>query len=189
MNAITDRLPNSRKSNFATAPTNVNDARARLAQLLAAAGAPPEAVEEAAHLCDAHTLTLGFARRFATSKRPHLLLHDPARRRRLLTNPHRPVQLLLAGKAHPAGQAGQALIQPWTQCLRQPEIRPHAIVLSDDDMLVTAPLVQGVDVWINTPRRPCEASGTSGRQVLVNGGLLEREVIPAMARPCRPCAR
>src|SRR2546422_10163882 len=70
MNAITDRLPNSRKSNFATAPTNVTDARARLAQLLAAAGAPPEAVEEAAHLCDAHTLTLGFSRRFATSKRP-----------------------------------------------------------------------------------------------------------------------
>jgi starch phosphorylase len=149
----------------------VTYARARLAQLLAAAGAPPTAVEEATHLFDANALTLGFARRFATYKRPNLLLHDPERLRRLLTNPHRPVQLILAGKAHPADQAGQALIQQWTQFIRQPEIRPHAIFLSDYDMLVTEHLVQGVDVWINTPRRPWEASGTSGMKVLVNGGL------------------
>jgi starch phosphorylase len=136
----------------------VTYARARLAQILAASGASPEAVEETKHLFDANTLILGFARRFATYKRPNLLLHDP-------------VQLILAGKAHPADQAGQALIQQWTQFIRQPEIRPHAIFLSDYDMLVTEHLVQGVDVWINTPRRPWEASGTSGMKVLVNGGL------------------
>jgi starch phosphorylase len=149
----------------------VTYARERLARELAAAGASSEAVARAQHLFDADTLTLGFARRFATYKRPNLLLHDPERLRRLLTDPHRPVQLILAGKAHPADQAGQALIQQWTQFIRQPEIRPHAIFLSDYDMLVTEHLVQGVDVWINTPRRPWEASGTSGMKVLVNGGL------------------
>jgi len=146
-------------------------ARARLAQQLAAAGASSEAVARVQPLFDAETLTLGFARRFATYKRPNLLLHDPERLRRLLTNAQRPVQLLMAGKAHPADQAGQALIQQWTQFIRRPEIRPHAIFLSDYDMLVTEHLVQGVDVWINTPRRPWEASGTSGMKVLVNGGL------------------
>jgi len=146
-------------------------ARERLAQQLAAAGASSEAVARVQHLFDADTLTLGFSRRFATDKRPNLLLHDPERLRRLLTNPQRPVQLIMAGKAHPADQAGQALIQQWTQFIRQPEIRPHAVFLSDYDMLVTEHLVQGVDVWINTPRRPWEASGTSGMKVLVNGGL------------------
>jgi glycogen phosphorylase len=116
-------------------------------------------------------LTLGFARRFATYKRPNLLLHDPERLLRLLTNPERPVQLILAGKAHPADRAGQALIQEWTHFIRRPEVRPHVIFLSDYDMHLTGHLVQGVDVWINTPRRPWEASGTSGMKVLVNGGI------------------
>jgi starch phosphorylase len=116
-------------------------------------------------------LTLGFARRFATYKRPNLLLHDPERLLRLLSNPQRPVQLIIAGKAHPADQAGQALIQEWIQFIRQPEVRPHAIFLSDYDMHLTERLVQGVDVWINTPRRPWEACGTSGMKVLVNGGI------------------
>ena len=81
------------------------------------------------------------------------------------------MQLILAGKAHPADQAGQALIQKWIQFIRQPEARPHAVFLSDYDMLLTEHLVQGVDVWLNTPRRPWEACGTSGMKVLVNGGL------------------
>jgi starch phosphorylase len=81
------------------------------------------------------------------------------------------VQLILAGKAHPADQAGQALIQEWTLFIRRPEARPHVIFLSDYDMLLTERLVQGVDVWINTPRRPWEACGTSGMKVLVNGGI------------------
>ncbi|MGR9117215.1 MAG: alpha-glucan family phosphorylase, partial [Gammaproteobacteria bacterium] len=115
--------------------------------------------------------TLGFARRFATYKRPNLLLHDPERLLSLLTNPQRPVQLVMAGKAHPADQTGQALIQQWTQFIRRPEAYPHVIFLSDYDMHLTEQLVQGVDVWLNTPRRPWEASGTSGMKVLVNGGI------------------
>ena len=149
----------------------VEYARERLSLDLAATGAPPEAVEAAKHLFDPNALTLGFARRFATYKRPNLLLHDPPRLLRLLTNSQRPVQLIIAGKAHPADQAGQALIREWMQFIRQPEVRPHAIFLSDYDMLLSEHLVQGVDVWINTPRRPWEASGTSGMKVLVNGGL------------------
>ncbi len=149
----------------------IDYARQRLARHFAAAGAPPETIEEAKHLFDPNALTLGFARRFATYKRPNLLLHDPARLLRLLSNPQRPVQLIIAGKAHPADQAGQALIQKWIQFIRQPEVRPHVIFLSDYDMHLTERLVQGVDVWINTPRRPWEACGTSGMKVLVNGGI------------------
>ncbi|MGB8331566.1 MAG: alpha-glucan family phosphorylase, partial [Polyangiales bacterium] len=149
----------------------VDYARKRLSRQLAASGASPEAVDGAKHLFDPNRLTLGFARRFATYKRLNLLLHDPERLLRLLTNPQRPVQLIMAGKAHPADQAGQALIQQWTQFIRRPEVRPHAIFLSDYDMHLTAQLVQGVDVWLNTPRRPWEASGTSGMKVLVNGGI------------------
>jgi starch phosphorylase len=146
-------------------------ARQRLARHYAAAGASPEAVEEARHLFDPNALTLGFARRFATYKRPNLLLHDPERLLRLLSNPQRPVQLIIAGKAHPADTAGQALIQEWIRFIRRPDVRPHAVFLSDYDMLLTEHLVQGVDVWINTPRRPWEACGTSGMKVLVNGGI------------------
>jgi glycogen phosphorylase len=158
---------------FRTASTRslVEYARERLARHYAAAGASPETVEQARHLFDPNILTLGFARRFATYKRPNLLLHDPERLLRLLSNAQQPVQLIIAGKAHPADQAGQALIQKWIQFIRQPAVRPHAIFLSDYDMQLTERLVQGVDVWINTPRRPWEACGTSGMKVLVNGGL------------------
>jgi starch phosphorylase len=145
--------------------------RARLSRQLAASGAPASAVDEVTHLFDPAAVTLGFARRFATYKRPNLLLHDPDRLLRLLTNAERPVQLVLAGKAHPADEAGQALIQEWIRFIRRPEARPHVMFLSDDDMTLTECLVQGVDVWINTPRRPWEASGTSGMKVLVNGGI------------------
>jgi len=156
---------------IATSKSLVEYARERLARHYAAAGASPETVEEAKHMFDPNALTLGFARRFATYKRPNLLLHDPERLLRLLSNPQRPVQLILAGKAHPADLAGQALIQKWIQFIRQPAVRPHAIFLSDYDMHLTERLVQGVDVWINTPRRPWEACGTSGMKVLVNGGI------------------
>jgi starch phosphorylase len=167
------RVSDAKLWQFRTAASKslIDYARQRLARHYAAAGAAPEAVEEAGHLFDPNALTLGFARRFATYKRPNLLLHDPERLLRLLTNPQRPVQLILAGKAHPADVAGQALIQKWIQFIRQPAVRPHAIFLSDYDMLLTEHLVQGVDVWINTPRRPWEACGTSGMKVLVNGGI------------------
>ncbi len=165
--------PSARLWQFRTAASKslVEYARERLARQLAACGASPEAVDEAKHLFDPNALTLGFARRFATYKRPNLLLHDPERLLRLLNNPQRPVQIIIAGKAHPADQAGQALIQEWIRFIRRPEARPHVIFLSDYDMLLTEHLVQGVDVWINTPRRPWEACGTSGMKVLVNGGI------------------
>jgi glycogen phosphorylase len=134
-------------------------------------GASPKKVDEARLRLDPNVLTLGFARRFATYKRPNLLLHDPERLLRLLTNPNRPVQLIIAGKAHPADQAGQAQIQQWTSFIRQTGARLRAVFLSDYDMLLAERLVQGVDVWLNTPRRPWEASGTSGMKVLVNGGI------------------
>ena len=149
----------------------IDFAREHLSLQLTASGMSPEAIDEAKHLFDPNALTLGFARRFATYKRPNLLLRDPERLLRLLTNPQRPVQLILAGKAHPADQAGQALIQEWIHFIRRPEVRPHVMFLSDYDMLLTEQLVQGVDVWINTPRRPWEACGTSGMKVLVNGGI------------------
>ena len=145
--------------------------RERLSRQLMSSGQSPEKVEVARHLFDPKTLTLGFASRFATYKRPNLLLHDPARFLRILSNPERPVQLVLAGKAHPADRPGQALIEEWIHFARRPEARPHVVFLSDYDMLLTEHLVQGADVWINTPRRPWEASGTSGMKVLVNGGL------------------
>ncbi len=155
----------------ATTQSLVDYARQRLANHYAAAGGDAQLVAEARHLFDPKVLTLGFARRFATYKRPNLLLHDPARLLRLLTNRERPVQLIIAGKAHPADRAGQALIQQWVQFIRQAAVRPHAIFLSDYDMHLTSRLVQGVDVWLNTPRRPWEACGTSGMKVLVNGGI------------------
>ena len=146
-------------------------AREQLSRQLAVSGAPAEAVDDVKHLFDPNALTLGFARRFATYKRPNLLLHDPPRLLRLLSNPQRPVQLILAGKAHPADEEGKRLILEWIQFIRRPETRPHAIFLSDYDMHLSEHLVQGVDVWINTPRRPWEACGTSGMKVLVNGGI------------------
>jgi len=167
------RVSDARLWQFRTAAskTLVEYARGRLSRQLTSSGALPQAVEEAKHLFDPRALTLGFARRFATYKRPNLLLHDPARLLRLLGNSELPVQLIIAGKAHPADDAGQALIKEWIHFIRRPETRAHVIFLSDYDMLLTEQLVQGVDVWINTPRRPWEACGTSGMKVLVNGGI------------------
>jgi len=160
--------------------------RERFSRQLAVSGASPETLGEATHLFDPNALTLGFARRFATYKRPNLLLYDPARLLRLLSNPERPVQLIIAGKAHPKDHEGQALIQEWTQFIRRPEVRPHVIFLADYDMHLTEQMVQGVDVWLNTPRRPWEACGTSGMKVLVNGGLNLSELDGWWAEAYRP---
>jgi starch phosphorylase len=156
---------------LAASKSLVEYARERLSREVAAAGGTPREVEAAGRLFDPNALTLGFARRFATYKRPNLLLHDPERLLGLLSDARRPVQLIIAGKAHPEDQAGQALIREWMHFIRRREAQPHAIFLGDYDMLLSEQLVQGVDVWINTPRRPWEASGTSGMKVLVNGGL------------------
>ena len=146
-------------------------ARERVGRQMAVGGADADAIARTQARLDPDVLTLGFARRFASYKRPNLLLHDPERLLRILKHPRRPVQLILAGKAHPADQAGQALIQEWTRFIRRSEANPPVVFLDDYDMLLAENLVQGIDVWINTPRRPWEASGTSGMKVLVNGGL------------------
>jgi len=146
-------------------------AREYFSKQLHGAGHSPDSIERAKHLFDPDKLTIGFARRFATYKRPNLLLHDPQRLLRLLTNPKFPVQLIISGKAHPADQEGQNLIKEWIRFIRQKGIHPPVIFLSDYDMHISENLVCGVDVWINTPRRPWEASGTSGMKVLVNGGI------------------
>lgn len=167
------RVSDARLWEFRTASSAslVDYARERLSRQLAASGAPAGEVADASHLFDCNTLTLGFARRFASYKRPNLLLHDPDRLLRLLTNPQRPVQLIIAGKAHPADLPGQALIRQWIQFIGRPEARQRVIFLADYDMHLTEQLVAGVDVWLNTPRRPWEACGTSGMKVLVNGGI------------------
>jgi len=182
------RLPDRRFWQLRSAARTalIDYARQRLARQLAASGARPEQIAGARQVFDPQVLTLGFARRFATYKRPNLLLHDPPRLIRLLTNPVRPVQLILAGKAHPADGAGQDLIRQWTAFARRPEVRRQAVFLSDYDMLLTERLVQGVDVWLNTPRRPWEACGTSGMKVLVNGGLNVSELDGWWAEACAP---
>jgi glycogen phosphorylase len=141
------------------------------ARQLAGRGASSEDLADARLVLDNNVLTLGFARRFATYKRPNLLLHDPARLVNILVNAERPVQLILAGKAHPQDTEGQEMIRQWVEFARRPEVRSRVVFLSDYDLHMAAHLVQGVDVWVNTPRRPWEASGTSGMKVLVNGGL------------------
>src|SRR4051812_37113535 len=143
-------------------------ARERLARQLAASGASANAIERVKHRFNPFALTLGFARRFASYKRPGLLLHDPARLLRLLSDRERPVQLIVAGKAHPADSEGQALIQGWTRYTQNPEFAKPLMFLADYDVLLAEPPLQGVGVWINNPRRPWEASGTSGMKVLVN---------------------
>jgi starch phosphorylase len=167
------RISDTKLWQFRTAASRalVEYARERLSRQLASSGASPDEIEAAKHIFDPKALTLGFARRFATYKRPNLLLHDPARLLRLLADPERPVQLIIAGKAHPEDREGQALIHEWLTFIRRAAARPHVMFLSDYDMLLTQRLVQGVDLWLNTPRRPWEASGTSGMKVLVNGGI------------------
>lgn len=145
--------------------------RTRAARQLAVNSAPVEAIEKARNMFDPGILTLGFARRFATYKRPNMLLHDPDRLVSMLTNSKQPVQLILAGKAHPADIPGQNLIKEWTKFIRRNDVQGRIIFLADYDMMITEQLVHGVDVWINTPRRPWEACGTSGMKVLSNGGL------------------
>jgi starch phosphorylase len=156
-----------------------------VARQMTAAGADPAAVARTRARLNPAVLTLGFARRFATYKRPNLLLHDPERLMRILKHPQRPAQLILAGKAHPADQAGQALIRDWTHFIRG-DANPPVVFLADYDMLMAEHMVQGIDVWINTPRRPWEACGTSGMKVLVNGGLNLSEIDGWWAEAYRP---
>jgi starch phosphorylase len=149
----------------------VDYARRRLLRQLRQRTGREESAAIAHGSLDPNILTLGFARRFTEYKRPLMLLSQPDRLARLLTNPDRPVQLIIAGKAHPRDELGRSFVQQWAQFVQRPSVRARAVFLEDYDMALAENLVQGVDLWINTPRRPWEASGTSGMKVLVNGGL------------------
>jgi len=149
----------------------VDYARRRLRNQLAQRGADQQALRRAHDVLDPNVLTLGFARRFTEYKRPSFLLRDADRLVRLLADPARPVQIIVAGKSHPHDEVGKAFIAQWTEFSRRDEVRTCAVFLEDYDMALAAHLIQGVDVWINTPRRAWEACGTSGMKVLVNGGL------------------
>lgn len=120
---------------------------------------------------DPNALTIGFARRFATYKRATLILRDRDRLKRLIEHPQRPVQLILAGKSHPRDDEGKRLIQEIHEFVAREGLERRIVFLEDHDIYVARALVQGVDVWLNNPRRPMEASGTSGMKILPNGGL------------------
>jgi starch phosphorylase len=149
----------------------VGFARRRLRMQLEQRGAPPAERELAEEVLDPKALTIGFARRFATYKRATLLFRDPARLGRILSDPQRPVQLIFAGKAHPADHEGKDFIRQVVHFARQPEFRQRIVFLEDYDIKVGRYLYQGVDVWLNTPRRPLEASGTSGMKATANGAI------------------
>jgi glycogen phosphorylase len=149
----------------------VEHARARLARQLGERGASPDEVDDARLVLDPDALTLGFARRFASYKRPYLLLADPARLERILLDLKQPLQIVVAGKAHPSDQDGKRMVAEMAAFARRPAARHRFVFLEDYDIHLAQHLVQGVDVWLNTPRRPMEACGTSGMKVLVNGGL------------------
>jgi starch phosphorylase len=146
-------------------------ARQRLKHQFEHRGMSEFEIRQTRDVLNPNALTIGFARRFATYKRATLLLSDPDRLIRLLNDPHRPVQLLLAGKAHPRDDGGKELIRQIVQFAARPEVRNRIVFIEDYDLTVARRLVQGVDVWLNTPRRLMEASGTSGMKVLANGGL------------------
>jgi len=146
-------------------------ARRKLRDQLKRRGAPPSEIEAADEVLDADALTIGFARRFATYKRATLLLRDPERLKRILCDAQRPVQIIYAGKAHPRDGGGKELIQRIVALARDPAFRRHLVFLEDQDMAISRGLVQGCDVWLNTPRRPLEASGTSGMKAAANGAL------------------
>jgi starch phosphorylase len=149
----------------------VSFVRERLSEQLAASGFEGPVLDAAARVFDPDALTIGLARRFAEYKRPTLLLRDRERLARLLMNRSRPVQIVVAGKAHPQDSAGKDLVREWVGFARGPEVRARVVFLADYDLRLAERLVQGVDLWVNTPRPPWEACGTSGMKVLVNGGL------------------
>jgi starch phosphorylase len=149
----------------------VDFARKRLKDQLRQVGVSAKEIAVADEVLDPEALTIGFARRFATYKRGTLLLRDIERLAAILNNPERPVQIIIGGKAHPADHHGKELIRQLVQISMQERFRHRIVFLEDYDLGVARRLVQGVDVWLNTPRRPMEASGTSGMKVAFNGGL------------------
>jgi starch phosphorylase len=160
--------------------------RERLQRQLTATRATPELIAECGQSLDQNVLTIGFARRFTGYKRPNLLLQNPERLEKMLNHPQRPIQLVVAGKAHPLDEEGKNLVQAWWEFAIRPQVRGRVAFLADYDISLAAQLVQGVDLWVNNPRRPWEACGTSGMKVLVNGGLNLSELDGWWAEAYRP---
>ena len=167
------KLPDEVIWNFRMAESKqlIQYVRERLAKQLVSSGVPAEITKQTKQRLDHNVLTIGFARRFTDYKRPNLLLQDRERLARILNHPQWPIQLIIAGKAHPQDEEGKAMIRAWSEFISRPDVRHHAVFLADYDMGLAEHLVQGIDLWVNTPRRPWEACGTSGMKVLVNGGL------------------
>jgi len=149
----------------------VSFVRSRLKASLLARGVSESDAAWCEEAFDPTALTVGFSRRFAAYKRATLLLSQPERLRRLLLSPERPLQLLFAGKAHPADEVGKEMIRELVQFSREPELRHRIAFIEDYDISVARMLYQGCDVWLNTPRRPLEACGTSGEKAALNGAL------------------
>jgi len=149
----------------------VRNIRRRVLQQRARHGNSPDELRALEHLFDPDVLLIGFARRFATYKRADLLLHDFDRLRDLVATDDRPVQFVFAGKAHPADRPGQELIRRIWEASKNPELKGRVLFLEDYGMRMARNMTQGVDVWLNNPRRPMEASGTSGMKAAFNGGL------------------
>jgi starch phosphorylase len=145
--------------------------RRRFERQLRERGAPNDQIQQARHVLDPNALTLGFARRFAEYKRPTLLLRDPQRLARLLNNSARPVQLIMAGKAHPNDDGGKEMVRMVAQYSHRADVCNRIVFMEDYDIALAQHFATGVDVWLNNPRRPNEACGTSGMKMLVNGGL------------------
>jgi starch phosphorylase len=149
----------------------VNEARQRLHASWRQRGSSDAELGWVSGVLDEKVLTIGFARRVPSYKRLTLMLHDPERLRSLLTHPQRPVQIVIAGKAHPADEGGKQLIQQMVRFADDPRVRRRIVFLPDYDMELARALVQGCDVWLNNPLRPLEACGTSGMKSALNGGL------------------
>jgi starch phosphorylase len=149
----------------------VNFARRRLAMQVQRRGGSKTEVRSAMEALDPEMLTIGFARRFATYKRGNLFMRDMERLKRILLDADRPLQIIIAGKAHPADNQGKELIRNIIHACHDADFRSHVIFIEDYDINVARYLVQGVDCWMNTPRRPMEASGTSGMKASANGAL------------------
>jgi starch phosphorylase len=155
----------------ASRKTLVAYVRKRFTRQIRESGASEELVSQCGHVLDPNVLTLGFARRFTAYKRPNLVLHDAERFANILKNNERPVQFIVAGKAHPNDDDGKRMIRAMAQFSWREDVRDRVIFLEDYDIALAQNLAAGIDVWLNNPRRPAEACGTSGMKMVVNGGL------------------
>ncbi len=168
-----DRIPDSElwRTHERRRERLISFARRRLIEQLTHQGAKKGEIQRASEVLNPEALTIGFARRFATYKRGDMILSDPERLARILNHPQRPVQIIFAGKAHPQDHPGKEVIKNIVHLARRPEFKDRILFIEDYDLNVARYLVQGVDVWLNNPRRPLEACGTSGMKAAANGAL------------------